>query len=241
MHADYLIARYIALPSSRQHNIFTYVLRFPLCTPAVLSALLERPSLPHLPVPTSTSTSTPAANRDHDSPHPHPHDHHTDYGPPELPKRLFRQLSPSGAEALPLLHFLYASGSGPSGQQRMTPPNADSHDGYPLARAVSAGAVPLVRFLLDHGASPRRRNALAVRIAIRRKDLALVRLLIEPPDAPPDERRTGKRRRLADRIQVSSEMLKLAVTCGGHDIAEYLMNEKGCVPDLTTLSLLSYN
>ncbi|KAH9989480.1 hypothetical protein BJV77DRAFT_948471, partial [Russula vinacea] len=207
VHADYLIARYIALPSSRQHNIFTYVLRFPLCTPAVLNALLERPSLPHLP----------------------------------LPKRLFRQLSPSGAEALPLLHFLYASGSGPSGQQRMTPPNADSHDGYPLARAVSAGAVPLVRFLLDHGASPRRRNALAVRIAIRRKDLSLVRLLIEPPDAPPDERRTGKRRRLADRIQVSSEMLKLAVTCGGHDIAEYLMNEKGCVPDLTTLSLLSYN
>jgi ankyrin repeat protein len=123
----------------------------------------------------------------------------------------------------------------------MTPPDADSHDGYPLAHAVSAGAVPLVRFLLDHGASPRRRDALAVRIAIKRKDLALVRLLVEPPDAPPDERRTGKRRRLADRVQVSTEMLNLAMMCRACYIAEYLMNEKGCVPDLTTFSLLRYD
>jgi hypothetical protein len=125
-------------------------------------------------------------------------------------------------------------------QQLPTRPDVDSHDGYPLARAVSAGAVPLVRFLLDRGASPRRRNALAVRIAIKRRDLTLVRLLVEPPDAPPDERRTGKRRRLADRVQVNSEMLKLAVLSDAHDVAEYLMNEKGCVPDLKTLSLLRY-
>jgi hypothetical protein len=105
---------------------------------------------------------------------------------------------------------------------------------------VSAGAVPLVRFLLDHGASPRRRDALAVRIAIKRRDLSLVRLLVGPPDAPPDERRTGKRRKLADRVKVTSEMLRLAVMCGAQDIAAYLMNEKGCVPDLRTLSLLRY-
>jgi len=29
------------------------------------------------------------------------------------------------------------------------------------------------------------------------------------------------------------------VMCGAQDIAEYLMNEKGCVPDLGTLSLPS--
>jgi hypothetical protein len=120
-------------------------------------------------------------------------------------------------------------------------PDADSHDGYALAHAVSAGAVPLVRFLLDHGASPHRKNALAIKLAIKRRDLALVCLLIEPPDVCPEERRRGKRRKLSDRIQVDSEMLRLAVTCGAQDIAEYLMKEKRCVPDLETIHLLRYD
>ncbi|KAI0300762.1 hypothetical protein BC826DRAFT_618818 [Russula brevipes] len=222
VHADYLIARYLALPTSRRPNVLTYVLRFPLCTPAVLAALLGHPSFPYCDPPPSPTdiipdTSTTSASAK----------------PPELPRRLFRRLSPSGAEALPLLHFLYRD-SVPALPLR-PPPDVDSHDGYPLVRAVSAGAVPVVRFLLEHGASPRRRGALSVRLAIKRGDLALVRLLVEPPD----ERRAGKRRRLADRVQVNPEMLKVAVACGAHDIAEYLMNEKGCVPDLRTLSLLS--
>ncbi|KAH9998814.1 hypothetical protein BJV74DRAFT_759721, partial [Russula compacta] len=209
VHADYLTARHSALPPSRRPSLITYALRFPLCTPSVLSALLSPPF--HL---------------DDD-------DHVSAAAAPELPRRLFRHLSTSGAEALPLLRVLYAQ------QQQWPDPDADSHDGYPLARAVYAGAVPLVRFLLDHGASPRRRSALSIRLAIKRRDLALVRMLVEPPPAAPqDGRRSGKRRRLADRVQVDSEMLKSAVTCGAHDIAEYLMNEKGCVPDLRTLSLL---
>jgi len=81
-------------------------------------------------------------------------------------------------------------------------------------------------------------DALAIRIAIGRRDLALVRLLIERPKTPPDERRTGKRRKLADRMQVTSEMLRLAVLCDAHDIVEYFMNEKGRVPDIETLKLL---
>ena len=64
-----------------------------------------------------------------------------------------------------------------------------------------------------------------------RGDLALVRLLVEPPDAHEGQ---------AVRVQVTSEMLKIAVTSGAHDVAEYLMNEKGCVPDLETLSRLRY-
>jgi len=66
-------------------------------------------------------------------------------------------------------------------------------------------------------------------------------LLVEPPEASPEERRTGKRRRIADRVQVDSEMLRLAVTCGARDIAGYLVNEKGCLPDLKTLSMLRYD
>ena len=240
MHADYLLARYFERPSHRRSSVITYVLRFPLCTLPVLAILIQRPSLPHpLQSHSTDSTDTPHANRDHNNHNHNGHNRHSDYTscPPELPRRLFRQLSTSGAEALPHLHFLYTS-SAPQLTRRR--PDIDSHDGYPLARAVSAGAVPLVRFLLDHGASPRRKDALAVRIAIKRRDLPLVRLLIEPPDAPPDERRKGKRRKLADRVKATPEMLKHAVMCGAQDIVEYLMNEKGCVPDLGTLSLLRY-
>ncbi|KAH9954284.1 hypothetical protein BC827DRAFT_1272725 [Russula dissimulans] len=218
LHADYLIARYTALPNShRRPNITTYVLRFPLCTPPVLAALPERPSFPRHPKPPLTLAGHP----------------HHDKPEPELPKRLFKQLSTSGAEALPLLRVLYDDNA------TREPPDPDSHDGYPLARAVSARCLPLVRFLLDHGASPRRRDALAVRLAIKRRDLALVRLLVEP-EAPPEERRTGKRRKISDRVQVNSEMLRWAVTYGAQDIAEYLVNEKGCLPDLKTLSMLRY-
>ena len=116
----------------------------------------------------------------------------------------------------------------------MVRPDIESHQGYPLVRAVFVGAVPVVRFLLEHGASPCRRGALPVKIAIRRRDLALVRLLVEPPEAPPDGHE-----KVADRVQVTSEMLKIAVISRAHDIAEYLVNEKGCVPDLETLSYLS--
>lgn len=50
---------------------------------------------------------------------------------------------------------------------------------------MAAGFVHLVRFLLKHGASPHHKNGLAIHAAIRRKDLALVKMLIEPDSAPP--------------------------------------------------------
>ena len=237
LHADYLIARDSELPECRRPSTITYVLRFPLCTPSVLAALLDRPSFPR-PVQSLSGTDT----RTNTGARHYNNNHHrysnSDYasGPPKLPRRLFRHLSTSGAEALPHLHFLYTSTS-PQLTQR---PDIDSYDGYPLARAVSAGAIPLVHFLLDHGASPHWRDTLAVEMAIKRHDLSLVRLLVEPPDPPPDERRTGKRRKLADRVILTSRMLKLAVMSNAQDIADYFVNEKGCVPDLGTLSLPRY-
>jgi hypothetical protein len=39
-------------------------------------------------------------------------------------------------------------------------------------------------------------------------------------------------------VLVNLDMLKSAATRGAQDIAEYLMNEKGCVPDLEALFLL---
>ena len=265
MHADYLATRYVALQNiSRRRlrpDLITYALRFPLCTLPVLAALLERPTSiaatangtngagRHAPANASANDNANDNDGNNDNrpvtrrPRPSPAQPR-----PELPRRLFRQLSASGAEVLPLLRYLYNSldGSNREGSDVMmrvtwSAPDADSHDGYALVRAVSAGAMPLVRFLLDHGASPSRRNALAIKVAIKRGDLALVRLLVEPPDVCPEERRKGKRRRLSDRVQVDSEMLRSAVTCGAQDIAEYLMNEKGCVPDLETVCLLRYS
>ncbi|KAH8980892.1 hypothetical protein EDB92DRAFT_1899290 [Lactarius akahatsu] len=145
--------------------------------------------------------------------------------PPEvtfvrLPRWLFLRLGPSGEEALPLLRYLFGR------RDLSIRPIPDSHHGFPLASAVKAGAIPLVRFLLEQGASPYSKDALAVRLAVKRHDLDLVRLLID----------TSKRS--LEETGVGSDILKFAVKLGAGDIAKYLMNEKGCVPDLETISLL---
>jgi len=137
-----------------------------------------------------------------------------------LPRWLFRRLSPSGEEALPLLRYLYGLRDPP------IRPVPDSHSGFPLASAVKAGAIPLVHFLLEQGASPWRKGALAVRLAIKRRDLDLVRLLM------------GSSKTSSGEVKVDSDMLKLAVKVGAWHIAEVLVNEKGCVPDLEIIALL---
>ncbi|TFY83523.1 hypothetical protein EWM64_g479 [Hericium alpestre] len=136
-------------------------------------------------------------------------------------------------EPLPFLRYLYD-------HPRIPAPDPNSHDGYPLSHAVRAGFAPLVRFLLDHGASPRCKDDMAVMLAIQRRDLEMVKLLIEPSTAVTgeDTGRKGKRRRVADRVEVSPRMLRVAVRHKANDIVDYLTNEKGCVPDLQTLRLL---
>ena len=137
-----------------------------------------------------------------------------------LPRWLFLRLGPSGEEALPLLRYLY--------RRRDPPirPIPDSHNGFPLASAVKAGAIPLVRFLLKQGASPFFKDSLAVRFAIKRRDLDLVRLL------------TDSAKGFSGDVEVDPNMLKIAVKLGARDIAEYFVKEKGCIPDLETITLL---
>ncbi|KAJ7903693.1 hypothetical protein B0H14DRAFT_3421872 [Mycena olivaceomarginata] len=119
---------------------------------------------------------------------------------------------------------------------RIAPPNANSHEGYALTRAVHAEFVPLVRLLLAHGASPAHKRGLAVLVAVRQKKLPLVRMLVERAEAGGG--RGAKKRRLEDRVEVTKEMLKAAVKAKARDIAEYFMQEKGCVPDIQTLQML---
>lgn len=161
---------------------------------------------------------------------------------PELPRRLFRSLAPRSRakpplwtdqdHPLPFLNYLFTC-------PNIHPPDVNSHEGYALTKAVQAGFVPLVRFLLDHGASPRHKNSMPILVAIHRKDLSLVRLLVERVDRDPaEQKQKGKRRKLEDRAQVTPEMLKVAVKLNAQDIVEYFTKEKGCVPDMQTLLMI---
>ncbi|KAL5486287.1 hypothetical protein ACEPAI_7333 [Sanghuangporus weigelae] len=244
--ADYLYLRYISSAlnttstSYTRGELVTYALRYPLCTEEVLDALLRLVARNQLTL---------------------------DKGPrPLLPKRLFKSLGPRPSLSpysptsapLPFLYYLYTN---PQIHPRLPDPNA--HDGYALCRAVHAGFVDLVKFLLRQGAKPSLKEALAVRIAIKKRDLELVRTLIErdaedefetvfsgvcpdhvqsvavgsyarEADMKRKRRRSAKRRRVEDRVEVTTAMLRLAVETDARDIVQYFL-EKGARPDLSTI------
>ncbi|KAJ7170576.1 hypothetical protein C8R43DRAFT_54659 [Mycena crocata] len=227
-------------------DVVSKTLRFPLCTITVLDAVLrawptdaptsssEQPLTPPLPSDGDGEAKPPEAEGSAEkvSPVSAP-----PASAPELPKRLFRSLRPPTDQVyrasdapMPLLRYLYDS-------PRIPQPNANSHGGYALTRAVHAEFFPLIRLLLEHGASPHYKEGLAVLVAIRQKKLSTVRMLIER-DVPGGGKRGAKKRRLEDRMEVTPDMLKVAVKCKARDIAHFFMHEKGCVPDIQTLNLL---
>ncbi|KAJ3537978.1 hypothetical protein NM688_g6587 [Phlebia brevispora] len=219
IQAEYIVTRYtdeLVLNPRAGHGLVTKALRYPICTEAVLEAILRIPAC----------TAGIIGHR------------------VELPRRLFRPLNP------PTL---------------VSPrPHVDSWEGYPLTKAVASRHIPLVQFLLDHGAAPALKNGLAVHVAIRLKDLALVKMLIEHTDTSGSESRLGqyqntgrveirrrrlsedgvvgrkstKKRKLEDRVEVTQEMLQTAVACNARDIVEYFMQEKSCMPDMHTVKLI---
>ncbi|KAL0954788.1 hypothetical protein HGRIS_003737 [Hohenbuehelia grisea] len=265
--AEYLLRRTLRGPQSQPPpDLFTKALRYPICSVEVLDALSR---LVHRPQPLFTEDEPVPSELP-----PPPHD--LRFEPPDLPRRLFRQLAPKARswerwrpndEPLPFLRRLFESP--PVG---MRAPNANAHEGYALTKAVHVGFLPLVEMLLAHGASPRAKDGLAVMVAIRRQDLPLVKMLLERGSGAGEGSSSGsaggaggaerkhkgraggggansrqggepargaKRRRLEDRMEPSPAMLKVAVKCGARDIADYLMNEKGCVPDMQTLKLMT--
>ncbi|TFY62595.1 hypothetical protein EVJ58_g3767 [Rhodofomes roseus] len=180
VHAQYLIGVYEYLCRSHRQrtDLVSTALRYPICSQAVLDAITKSPDFPRL-YPDRRVQKT------------------------ELPRRLFRNLSPRDTatagkrkrepeptqwtedeQPLPFLRYLFA-------HPRILTPSANSWDGYALTKAVHAGFTPLVQFLLEHGADPHTKAALAVMVAIRRKNLLLVRLLIERdgPRHPQSKRR----------------------------------------------------
>jgi len=146
----------------------------------------------------------------------------------ELPKRLFRSLGGSSepldanSEPLALLQLLWEKRT----EIDFVKPIPNSHKGYPFVRAVYAQFTQLVRLLLHHGADPGERECSAVKVAITKKDLTMVKILIE---FEPEPETRGKKRRRADRLVVTPWMLDLAVRCDARDIVKYFMEEKRSV------------
>ena len=250
VHADYLISCYEDLTEQstdvRALGFVSRVLRYPICTQEVLEAIFRSPSYLSGSLAGSTVRTLTI-----------------------LPRRLFRNLAPRGGpehcswteddEPLPFLRYLY-------GHERIPRIGTNSYDGYALTRAVYAEFTPLIRFLLANGASPECKDNLAVTVAIRRRSLPLVRMLIEQDftsglleesngrggrrevaaagtklrsgGGSDNKPRGAKRRKLGDRVAVNQEMLKMAIKCDARDIVEYLMREKGCVPSMQTVLMM---
>ncbi|TNY23874.1 hypothetical protein DMC30DRAFT_413787 [Rhodotorula diobovata] len=174
-----------------------------------------------------------------------------------LPRRLVKGLGKGSSKKdddvdLPLITYLLD-------EYRVSP---NSHDGYPLARAVFARHLPLVRLLLKYGADPALKDGWAVTTAIANGDADLVKLLMErevereDEDGPLQEvvlpreggksskkrRRDsggggGKRRRMDDRCKATKEMLETAVKAKQWGIVDYL-TAKGAPPSLNVLAML---
>ncbi|KAF8807062.1 hypothetical protein BYT27DRAFT_7242682 [Phlegmacium glaucopus] len=201
--ATYIVARVQASGNSDPGTIYSRALRYPICGRTVFETIC-------------------GLLKDYES---------SPLSPVQLPRRLFRSLLPaSGREwsdedhPLPFLREIYYA-------PNLTIINADADDGYALTRAVHAQFAPLVQFLLDKGASPNH-NGIAVKIAIRSKNLDMLKMLIERP-LP----RSGKMK-YRDKMSLHSSMMGIAISCGANDIVEYY-RRKGVVPDISTLRKLA--
>lgn len=83
----------------------------------------------------------------------------------------------------------------------------------------------------------RQRNAQLVRMLVERNYRAVDRDCGAASESEIEGQRAKKKRKMEDRVQVSSEMLKLAVKCNARDIVQYLRG-KGCIPDMQTLRFI---
>ena len=159
----------------------------------------------------------------------------------DIPRRLFknlleRQTSPwtSHDQPLPILRHIFDTF-----KDETTQPDVNANNGYALTKAVHIQSIPLIKFLLENGADPEVKGSLAIMVAIRQKNLALLKMLIERQDlAGPPSQSFGKKRKLEDRVKPDAKMLKVAVQCKAQAITEYLYQEKGIVPDMQTLQMM---
>lgn len=200
----------------------------------------------------------------------------------DIPKRLFRNLTSSPSPSSSISPSMNASTPITSSSSPSTTfesedlplllhilthlqGNPNSNKGYALAKSVLSRCRPLVEVLLEHGADPSIKDYMAVMLAVGRRDLDIVKLLIERQDdsfsfpsssssdkslalgaiqsismptsggngskkrrrggGGDNERISPKRRKLDDRIQVTSEMLELAVKLEYEPLIQFFMSK----------------
>lgn len=220
--ARYLLNRSGSPRSLDLAGLVTKVLTYPICSQAVLETLLRiipdsRRYLFPRSIPRNPSSPLKISTR------------------PvrffKLPRRLFRDVATSNQTLMDYLQYLFnlppVRDTTANIEQAMRP-DPNSHDGYPLIRAVQAHSENLVQFLLLHKADPNKRDKLAILVAIGHRDLQLVKLLVT--EDKPHGHRLKK-----DRVTVDNIMLARAVSAGATEIVEWLVKDKGCVPDIKTL------
>ncbi|KAG8877083.1 hypothetical protein FRB98_006916 [Tulasnella sp. 332] len=103
------------------------------------------------------------------------------------------------------------------------PVNANSQDGYGLARAVYLQRMDVVDLLLANGAMPTMKDNLAIKIALGRRDFKLAKRLL----------RHVKQGHLSN----GQELLSIVVKAGARDIVD-LLKAHGVVPDMRTVRML---
>jgi len=210
-HAQYILGRIVREKKNSLSEIYSRALRYPICDQQVVQ------SIRHL---VKELNFTPQEKE----------------SLVRLPARIFRNLRSGSSltapdEPLPLLRYLWDCPDIP--KLDLNYPN-----GYPLTKAVHTKFVPLITFLLDRHASPKCHDRLAVKVAIRKKDLGLLKLLVERSSSDLDNRgkqSRNKRRKLSDRVPLDVELLTLAIGVGARDIVHYLHEEKGVVPNMETI------
>jgi len=223
--AQYIFARVHrgVLVNANPGNVFTTAILYPICTQETVEALFRLPRF--------LAYGQPGAG-----------DPSIQMPLPDLPKRLFRDLQPRVRRGIPVpwsdedrpLPFLRYLFDLYNTRRMITgPPKFEARESYALTKAVAAGFVPLVKFLLGNGGDPRAGGAIAVMVAIQKRDLQMVKLLIEGDLDNPDG---AKRRRVPDRVACTREMLQRAAKVDAQDIIQYLV-AKGAADDIDMKTL----
>jgi hypothetical protein len=111
---------------------------------------------------------------------------------------------------------------------------------YGLCRAVMAGHEPAVRLFLLNGADPSLKEGLALELAITRKDLTIVKLLVDEENEHVYAQRVvkGGSRRRRGKMDIPPRVMNKVVNCGNREIVDYLVKEKGFMPSLGAIMAL---
>lgn len=104
---------------------------------------------------------------------------------------------------------------------------------------------PLLRFLLQAGADPGAQHCLPLQVAATIGNIDALKMMVEPSAEQENQEEVGskkvkggKRRRVEDRVQPTTKVLFAAVKAKHIELAQWLMHDKGVVPDMATLQMM---